>query len=67
MAFTTEQLEAVERAIASGSLQVRYADKMRVYRSLDELLRIRDIMRTSLGVNGSGGTQQIRPVTKTGW
>ena len=67
VAFTQAHLDAVEAAIASGSLTVRYADKMRTYRSLDELLRIRSIIRSALGLNPVGPTRQIRPVTRTGW
>lgn len=67
VAFTLAQLEAIETAIASGSLTVRYADKMRTYRSLDDLLRIRSTIRQALGLNGTGPSRQVRPVTRSGW
>jgi len=70
MAFTLEELEAIERGIASGTLTIRYADKVRTYRSLDDMLRIRELIRGALGAGTSAATgpsRQVRPVTKTGW
>lgn len=49
MAWTQAQLDALETAIASGSLRVKFADKDVTYRSLDEMMRIRDTIRASLG------------------
>lgn len=57
------ELEAVQRAIASGVTSVSYGDKSTTYRSLNDLLRIRDellaaiegapkIRRTAAGYNG---------------
>ena len=48
MAFTQEQLAAVEKAIARGEKIVRYADRNVEYRDIDELLRARDEIRSSL-------------------
>lgn len=56
MAFTQEQLSALEAAIAEGTLVVQYADKRVQYRSLDEMIRIRDIMKTELG---TGKTRRV--------
>ena len=68
MAFTQAQLDAVEEAIASGSLVVRYADKMRTYRSLDDLLKVRTIIRAALGLsNADGVPNQVRPINRSGW
>lgn len=53
MAYTTEQLNALDAAIAEGALTVKYQDKMVTYRSLDEMMRIRKLMRDELGLNGS--------------
>jgi hypothetical protein len=47
--FTIEQLRALDRAIASGTLIARYGDHQVTYRSLDEMLRIRAVMREALG------------------
>ncbi|MBI4208549.1 MAG: hypothetical protein HY538_02435 [Deltaproteobacteria bacterium] len=50
MAFTQDQLDSLEQAIADGTLAVKYQDKMITYRSFEEMIRIRDLMRQSLGV-----------------
>lgn len=57
MAYTQDQLKALEAAIAEGALVVKYGDKSVEYRSLDDMLRIRDLMRADLGsaVNSDGG------------
>jgi len=39
MAYTMQQLEALEEAYASGQLEVEYADKRVKYRSISELER----------------------------
>lgn len=49
-AFTLAHLEALEKAIAEGVLEISYSDKTVKYRSLDEMLRIRDVMRKELGI-----------------
>ena len=54
--FTDAQLKSLEAAIATGALMVRYADKTVTYRSLDEMLKVREIMRKALGyVSGQSG------------
>jgi hypothetical protein len=54
MAFTQTQLDTLETAIADGVLSVQYADKRVTYRSLDEMLKLRDAMRRDLGLSPSG-------------
>lgn len=49
MAYTSEQLTALENAIAEGVLKVEYGDKKVEYRSLNEMIRIRDIIKQALG------------------
>ncbi len=39
MSFTQVDLDAVRRAIATGELTVRQADRTVTYRSMDELLK----------------------------
>lgn len=51
--FTQAQLDALESSIADGALKVKYSDKEVEYRSLEEMLKIRDIMRNALGLNKS--------------
>lgn len=41
MAFVRADLEKLERAIASGTLTVRYGDRTITYQSTDALLRAR--------------------------
>lgn len=50
--MTQEQLTILEEAIASGATLVRYHDKTVQYRSLDEMMRIRDLIRQELGLAG---------------
>jgi len=48
--FNLEGLKKLEDAIAQGVLIVKYSDKSITYRSLDEMLRTRNLMRKSLGL-----------------
>lgn len=46
MAYTQEQLDALEAALARGEKRVAFSDKSVEYRSIDELrLAIRDVQR----------------------
>ncbi len=53
MAYTQKHLDAVEAAIGRGEKIVRYADRTVEYRSVDELIQARDLIRTSL-TNAAG-------------
>lgn len=46
--FTQDRLDCLEAAIAEGALKVKYSDKEIEYRSLNEMLKIRDIMKKEL-------------------
>lgn len=48
MAYTAADLTTIERAIASGSRRVRFADQEVEYRSLDELMKARDEIKAAL-------------------
>jgi hypothetical protein len=50
MAWTTDQLDALEKAIAQGALRVRYSDKEVQYRSLSEMMQLRDTIKQELGL-----------------
>lgn len=50
MAFTLEQLTALDAAIAQGTLIVKYSDKEVTYRSLEEMMQIRALMQQDLGI-----------------
>lgn len=51
MAFSQAQLDAIEAGIAAGATTVSYEGKSVSYRSLDEMLRIRAIIRRALGID----------------
>lgn len=53
MAFTQAQLDAVETAIASGELKVMFDGREVIYRSIDDLLKARDVIKSSLQASGS--------------
>jgi hypothetical protein len=57
MGFTREQLGILEAAIAQGALDVNYGDKRVTYRSLNEMLRTRDLMKKELGLAGNSSTK----------
>lgn len=50
MAYTMEQLKALEDAIALGVTQVSYNGNSQTYRSLDEMRSIKNEMRNALGL-----------------
>ncbi len=58
MAFSQIQLDALEAAIASGTLEVRTGDKSVRYHSLDEMIKLRDVIRNQL--NADAQTQTSR-------
>lgn len=50
MAFTQKQLDVLEEAITNGVLEVQYTDKKVKYRSLAEMMQLRDKIREELGI-----------------
>ncbi|MEG9622070.1 phage head-tail joining protein [Pseudomonas guariconensis] len=60
MAYTPAQLAAVERAIARGERIVRYSDRTVEYRSVDELLKVRDQIRTELAQAAGPRSRVVR-------
>jgi hypothetical protein len=54
--FTTQALIALEEAILQGINTVKYSDKEITYRSLDDMLRIRDMLRNKLGMDPASST-----------
>jgi len=53
MAFTQIQLDALDEAIASGTLEVWYDHKKVEYRSLEEMMRIRRLMADEIARAGA--------------
>lgn len=48
MAFTQQDLDSVNRAIATGELEVKYDGKEVKFRSMDDLIKARDLIRDDL-------------------
>lgn len=55
MAFTQEQVDALEKAIAEGATRVKYADKEVEYRSLSDMIQLLNLMKQELGALPAGG------------
>ena len=50
--FTAADLTAIDDAIKSGALSVRYQDGRQItYRSTDELIRTRDLMNSEIATD----------------
>lgn len=64
MAYTQSQLDTLESAIGQGSLEVWYGDKHVVYRSLAEMLQIRDMMRKDLGLISKSDSRKLANFSK---
>jgi hypothetical protein len=54
MAYTSADLDSLDRAISSGVLTVRYAGKERTFRSVDELIKARAHIAAQLSGATSG-------------
>lgn len=54
--FTLEDLQAIEASIAKGVKTVKYVDKEVTYRSLDEMFKVRDMIRQCLGIGKDSNT-----------
>lgn len=53
MAWTQAELDALNKAIAQGVTNVRFADRTVQYRSLSEMLRIRAMIMDELNLPGA--------------
>lgn len=58
MAYTKADLATVERAIARGEKIVRYSDRTVEYRTVDELIKARDLIQSEL-VNAAGPRSRV--------
>jgi hypothetical protein len=52
--YTQTQLDALNNAIAMGVLSVMYGNKTVQYRSLDDMIRLRDLMAADLNPQKAG-------------
>jgi adenylate kinase len=60
MAFTQTDLDAVNAAVASGELKIEVAGRMVMYRSMDELIKARDIIQADLASAATASTSAVR-------
>ena len=60
MAYTQADLDAVDEAIASGALLVKYNDREVRYRSLDDLYRIRNNIAAEVTGSNTPTQQRVR-------
>jgi hypothetical protein len=61
MAYTTDDLSTIERAIASGQLRVRLADGSELqYQSTESMMRVRSDIVDSLAL--ASGTPTVRRI-----
>ena len=62
MAFTTQDLAAIDAAIASGELTIRAADgKMVTLRTMSELLQARDAIRADIAAAAPAAQRRAYP------
>lgn len=68
MAFSQTQLDALDTAISQGALTLSMNGRTVTYRSLTEMIQLRDTMRAELGiaVNARAKARFITPVTGKG-
>lgn len=64
MAFTQQQHDILEAAIAQGALKVEYGDKKVTYQSLTDMLRILKLMKADLGLNPAGNGRKLASFSK---
>lgn len=70
MAFTTDDLAAIDAAIASGELTVSHNGRTVTYRSMSDLLRARQTIQAEIAAAqsgvGAGGPRRFTFVTHRG-
>lgn len=65
--YTIEQYTALCQAIAEGALRVKYQDKEVEYRSLKDMMAIKSMMETDLGLNAdANGPRRVIAVHSKG-
>ena len=68
MTYTTPQLEALKRALATGERRVSFGDKTVEYRSVEELQAAIRTLETEIARNaGASPKRQIRVTTAKGF
>lgn len=64
MAWTATDLEEIEKAIKTGTLRVKYSDREVQYRSLDEMLKIRDLIAREVNDSEGGPVRRYAQYSK---
>ena len=59
--FTQTQLDLLEQAIATGVMEITYDGQTTKYRSLNQMIQIRDMMRAELGLSVAKTSQRPAP------
>lgn len=68
MTYTSEQLDALKRALATGERRVSFGDKMVEYRSIEELQAAMRTVKAELARDtGKSTKRQIRVTTAKGF
>ena len=57
--WTQSQLDALEEAIASGTMRVAYRDRVVQYQTLEDMLKLRDGMRDEIASGGEQRTARV--------
>lgn len=55
MAWTQDDLDGIEAAIASGARRVRFQTHEVEYQSINEMLRVRDVIKAELDASARPG------------
>ncbi|MFM0479107.1 hypothetical protein PQQ81_01110 [Paraburkholderia strydomiana] len=63
MAFTQQNLDAIENAIATGTLSIEYNGKRVTYRSMSDLMRARDVIKSELAKQQSNSAPRSSVAT----
>ncbi len=67
MPWTQAQLDAIESAIASGELTVHFGDRTVTYRSMDDLVKARSMIKDELATqSGNAGDRSSLVKTSKG-
>lgn len=64
MAYTQAQLDALQAALASGTLRVQYEDRSVVFRSLEELKQTIQIVSQSVNSSSASPSRSFAKFSK---
>jgi hypothetical protein len=67
MAWTTDDLAAIDDAIASGVLEVRFQDRTTTYRSMDDLIKAHNLITEALASQQGTVITQYKVIPSTGF